>query len=486
VVVGFLSCGHETFVLVGPRYQVGALQGYVLVAGEPRSVTVGAREIDGAGRVIARTRSGEDGWYRLELPTDQYRIEIDPGNNGYLSPDMSDVIRVGANNRRYDVLRGHMTVRVSAPEDLSGEWIEARVRQAQGYGVSASMSTTIETPQTEIALDLLQPGDFRVTLRLRGGPEYWFPGTLDESSSQAIHVYADRETLVDIALTQHASISGSVVGSWQQLERYGPDVEAYNLDMQQVATVRVEDDGTYHLHLVVAEPVKLRVAGYSGIGQWIGGTDFESATIFDPEVGEQIHDVDLVESGIQVMLEGPDTFLSHVPRFLITDDSGWEFETSPSKPYVITNLLPGVYYLHVSHDCSNRQIWIPQWYGGGSDRGTAMPITLGEDQVQTITINLQSGGAIEGQVLFDSGPYGLGVGLFDTEGVALCDNDWSHHTEEGIFSFVGLADGEYLVAVTAGNDRWWYPGTRDIGSASVIRVEDAQTVSGVIWSVETP
>ena len=63
-----------------PTYQIGAVEGYVLAAGEGCALKVGARALDGPrdGQVIVAALSDSTGWFRLELPTGRYRLETNP------------------------------------------------------------------------------------------------------------------------------------------------------------------------------------------------------------------------------------------------------------------------------------------------------------------------------------------------------------------------------------------------------------------------
>jgi hypothetical protein len=482
--LGLASCEQSTPTYIDPEYQVGTLHGYVKVAGEPRAVTVGAREFKSPGRVIARTRAGPDGWYLLDLPVDRYRIEIEPGDNGYSSPDTFNVVRVEPWSKRHDLLFGRLVLRLSVPESMQGLGVSAAVSAPRPHAEAVRGSRRATSPTTEFTFEFVEPGTSRISLSLAGSETYWIPGTYDPDMAQPIDVHVDRETIVEASFPLHASISGSVTGSWQLAGIGNPYVEAHGSDGEIIRT-GVAADGSYRLHLLIPEPVKVRVWRFGGVEQWIGGS-FESATVFDLQAGEHIEGVDLGESGILVHFDGPGAFAEHYARLRITDGRGWEFELDPAAaPIAITNLLPGRYYVHASGACVyTTQPWAAQWYAGASSLDAATPIDLSERQLATITMQLEPGGGIEGRVLFsDPNIWAIRVGVFDTAGTPLCaDPQW---TEDGKFRFRGLANGDYLVAVTYnGDDRWWYPGTWVQSGATVIHVRDAQTVAGINWHLE--
>ena len=119
-----------------PTYEVGAVEGYVLAGGEGRSITVGARprEGDRRGALVASTLSDSTGWFRLELPTDLYRLETDPESGTvYSTGDVRDTVRITPHVQRYDLLRGQLRVRIHMPGELNGESFKLTIRSPHIY-----------------------------------------------------------------------------------------------------------------------------------------------------------------------------------------------------------------------------------------------------------------------------------------------------------------------------------------------------------------
>ena len=208
IVLGLASCEEQTPTYLDPLYQVGSLYGYVKVAGKPRAVTVGARETKSPGRVIARTRSGPDGRYEFELPVARYRIEIDPGDNGFSSPDTFNVVRVEPLKKRHDLLFGHLVLRLDVPKSMQGIRLTAQARAKRSYAQGVSQTQRVESLPTEFVFDFLDPGTSHLSLRTTSGETYWLPGTYDEDAAQNIEVLSDQKTVIEAALARYASISG--------------------------------------------------------------------------------------------------------------------------------------------------------------------------------------------------------------------------------------------------------------------------------------
>jgi hypothetical protein len=154
-----------------------------------------------------------------------------------------------------------------------------------------------------------------------------------------------------------------------------------------------------------------------------------------------------------------------------------------NNPIAICNLRPGSYTLFVYGYCDyDGETWASQWYDGADSLAAATWIDLAEGQLAPITVRLVTGASIEGRVLTAEGQETYSsVKVFDARGVPLCGNS-GYSYGYGPFSFRGLNNGDYKLAARVSQEfEWWYPGTVDPDSASVIEIRDRQSITGIEW-----
>ena len=482
-----LSCRDDPVsLLVGPPERMGAIEGYVRAGGDPVEVTVGARQTVDPGMVPFKTRSNPTGWYRLELPVGAYRIEIDPVDYGYIS-SRRDTIHVGSGTRRLDLLRGKLTLELTAPPDLEGRTFRCSldpVNRPSGPYRSVYASVTVQSGRATLTFAPVEALRYKIFLDL-GRVGVWLPGTYDPAAADVVVVPVDRPVAYRAALDRWASVSGSIRGSWQSTYGSSPFVAAYGLDSTFVNLAVTGTDGDFTLEIPVAVPVKLQVE-IDGIEQWIGGDTFETATRFDLQPGDHLADVSVIESGILCRLQGPGVVSERQSAFLLRHESGrtYRFQAYNRNPVPICNLRPGRYSLFVYGYCDyDGAPWASQWYDGADSLAAATSIDLPEGQLVPITVHLAPGGAIEGRLLTAEGegvPTAW-VALFDPNGAPLCDG-W-HYINEGSFAMTGLGNADYYIAADIAGSPWWYPGTREFDSAQVIHIRDHATVTGIEWKL---
>ena len=228
--------------------------------------------------------------------------------------------------------------------------------------------------------------------------------------------------------------------------------------------------------------------------RWFGGSDEQTARVFDLQPGDRITDVDIVESGVEVSLSGEGPGLIHGldVRILDASDAVVYSGTPYDSSFRISGLDSGTYRLQASGTCVD-QNWEPQWYGGDSSPGSAAPIELGAGELRAVSMTLVAGGSISGSIVDPStnGP-GAYCGLFDSEGEPLCSRfgTWYAWEEDGAFHYPGLADGDYYLALRNHNDPengpWWYPGTATLEEAVPITITDHADVTGIVWTAVLP
>jgi hypothetical protein len=205
--------------------------------------------------------------------------------------------------------------------------------------------------------------------------------------------------------------------------------------------------------------------------------------VFPLVAGDRFSDVNVVESGVKILLDGPGDLTSHRAEVTIRDESGIEYETYSfwASSFTVCNLKPGRNYVYVNGHCLNES-WSPQWYQGALRPENAAPVDLAAGELRTLTMNLEPGGGVEGSVFKSDGtrPNRAYCTLYDLDGDPLCgESDMWFRSEEGIFNFMGLADGGYYLATIYLDEPWYYPGTWEFTEAVPIVIENHVSVTGL-------
>ncbi len=472
-----------------PAYGVGAVTGHVREAGAGIPARVSARAVDGppALRTVAETRADSTGWYRLELPTGSYRLEVAPPSGpGLFLSGREDTITVGQRVHRRDLERGRLLVRIAMPEALEGWRATLRLDGA----AFLALADTVTGGRLDFDVHLLPPGRYLADLSCGNGPRRV---TLSPEASPAgddsltVHPDEGARLTADLA-GSYASLSGSVTGSWQQAGGPRPRAVAIGEDRRAVSSADCGDDGAFALHMLELEPVRLRI-DIGLVERWIGGDAFETARVFDLGPGDEVGPVAVVESGIEVVLRGPGDLLYHDADVTVRSETGAEIVVrghGSFDPIPVCNLPPGRHYLHVDGGCRG-QAWAPRWYGGDGSPAQAAPIELAPGELRTVVVDLFEGGRIAGRVLTADGELAGSVRLtlHLAEDVEFCA--YPVYTENGRFDFGGLLDGRYYLAVAGGHQcTWWYPGTWLFAEAVPIEIADLGSVTGLVWRLPAP
>jgi len=473
------SCDDDSAETTFPAFDVGAVEGYVRVAGCGAHAVVAAAPTNlNSGQIAYRTTTDSTGWYHLDLPSDHYYISAAPAEQTYFDPVLvSGTIDVGRDVRRVDLNGGSLTLRLEMPASLEGTSFEVEIQGNSG-GSWQWRSGVVQGGVLEVLFPMVRPGDVRIGLDTEPRP-FWLPGTFDFREASAFAVSHRRPTTVEAAFPDYASVSGEVHGSWKQAGTLRPDVEAFALDSTLVARSRGVRESEYRLDLFLAQPVKLRTRARQA-SRWVGGETFAEATVHDLRAGDALEGIDIVESGILCTLEGPGERFEHSAILRVRDGTGREFSTSGGTETAIVNLRPGRYFVRVFHECYTGENWASQWYDGADSLSGATPIDLGEGELASVTVHLEQGALIEGRLV---GPH-VGPGthvsleLRRTDGSRTC-NDYIDHGEP--FSFAGVDDGDYRLAAYVSQGLWWYPGTSSPDSAAVIEIRDHASATGLEW-----
>lgn len=480
------SCNNEPPTMC-PRTGVGVLEGYLRVLGEGISARIEARALEGpqSGSRVAATVSDSTGWYRLELPTGLYQLEVNPKGSSSSTSELYDTIRVLPRVFRFDLKRSRAEVRIGVPDDVEDDWYYLKLRN-EGLN-SQSKSARVEEGFLVFEYPALVPAVY--TMELSGGnlvDRYYLPGYSDQSDADFLEVEltAAAEYEVDFK-DSYASISGSITGSWQ-LQGPGslPGVHLFSPDSLWVGREVCDNDGIFTCGFLLPQAVLL-LSDIRDVYQWVGGETFDTARVFDLQAGDRITGVSIVGSGINVLLDGPGDLTYHRPTITVRAESGEELhpDFSWSGPFTINNLRPGRYYLYLEGYCDD-QIWTSQWYGGTEVFEGAAAIDLAEGELREIKMDLIRGGRIEGNLLRADGtrPRKIMFGLFDSAGDELCPEyrQWRQF-DEGKFRFQGLADGDYFLGVQIPGGYWWYPGTGEFTEAVPLTIENHVDLIDIDW-----
>ena len=270
------------------------------------------------------------------------------------------------------------------------------------------------------------------------------------------------------------------------------------LDSQVVMEPRlVEADGSFAVNLLLPVPVKLQILQGGG-SQWFGGRDFASANIYDPQPGQALAGVDLVQSGLRVVVSGDVVqFGSGILSFHDPVDlslvASVETGIAPGHTYGITSLSPGSYLLRVDPTSGTSRTSI------GCPSGTTArraPISRRRSRSSTpatsysVDLTLEAGGEIRGLVVNGGDPNRyFHVVATSVDSPAPVDYDFVPSSDLH-YLINGLEDGGYRIGAVAGGSGWswpdplpegvvWYPGTTDWFSASTVEIRDAAVVEGI-------
>lgn len=460
-----------------------------------------------AGSVV-EDETDAGGRFRIDVPPGRYTLEV---SKAYDTPGPFFRFRYSADGlasrytdadtfevRREPVEKvmagGALDLLVHMPESLEGVTLYCEISGLTGAatGYTSRANASVAAGAVRYRFPLLPAGTYAARLGGAAMQEIWLPGVLDQQAARKIQVYTGIPAAVEVTLPPAAWISGSITGSWQAIG-YTPDVIALDAPREfgrgYVAQARVGRDGRFSLCFFALAPVRLLV-DYGETERWIGGNDFASARVFDLAPDREFPDVSLRDSGILCRLEGDGLGPETIARFKLFDEHGTivaDRHHMGGDLAAIVGLKDGVYFLRVEH-VNGGSTWAPQWFDRKPSLAEASPITLtGQGEMVTVTVRLQEGGRIRGQIRDRSGALVqatiVSVPLDGPDGArAFASSDPS----TGEFTVAGLEDGEYRIGVARYYNNpqtplWWYPGTSDPSSARVISIQDHGEVAGLNW-----
>ncbi len=517
-----------------PAVPAGRIQGYVRTGGLAIYAVVSATGIvDGvASRYPFKVVPDEHGFYFMDVPAGRYVLALQVGYDGCrydhagatlgygnVPPDTLDVDAAHFPQVVHFVLGG-LTFGLGLSHALDGGQGEIVLHRRDApeltsyeRGYVRRGSAEIQAGRLDVELAGILPGEYQVEIGLDSwgqGERFWMPDTRDRAASPWYRVDADSVlSLSGQVATESARLEGSVTGAWQAMGLTGvPQLSLVTVDSVTVVERRqVFVDGRFVIDLHVPAPVKVCVS-QNDVEQWIGGPGFAEATVYTPVPGETISGIDVVQSGLRLVVQSPETAAYNLrlsfydpvgPRFLA---SAYASQASGAE-FGIPNLWPGQYILRVSQETGSGPVsvlggsasWRPQWYDRAATAAEARLVTIASaGQIVSLDLILERGGVIGGvAVQGGESPTHYYVLLTPAdEGVVLAyDSAWSF--EPG-FTIRGLPDGDFKVGACLSGAGWdlaappppdtvWYPGTTDWAGAGVISIRDAGVITDLVIPV---
>ena len=513
----------QSYAVPAGRIQGVVRLGVTPVQAKVRATLVASRPGD-AAQFDARVAS--NGSYRLDVPAGRYVLGIMLRSDTHVDYEYSatglqagdappDTLLVDSTNSptEVDFDLASLSVHLDLPRELDGERALVVLHRwglppAQGFrSYLFRYQAEIQNGVADILARGVLPGTYQleVVIGLYGGEHFWLPGVRDPGASPLVEIAPNQLVMVAGAVGQTpARLQGRISGAWEELGLTAPSLSLFALDSTVVRGERqVSQDGSFDEHIYLPAPVKLLVT-HDGVTQWVGGSNFEAATVFELQAGQTISGIQFVESGalVEVSGEGYNLALTIVQFYDATTMSlaaEWKSSFAPSPNVIaVPNLRPGDYRVHVDFSLRGFSKWTPQWYDRAVDPVRARIVTIGgEGEVVRIPLVMQQGGTISGVL---GGP---GLGTDDVIIYVTAADDpsgWSNRwvpAGRQSFTVEGLPNGQWKVgaSIPAGNnaDRptpapgtIWYPGTTHWQSARVITIRNFEDVTGIEISLPSP
>jgi hypothetical protein len=482
-----------------PAVSEARIVGYVLGGDGPVRAEVRATSDTEGGPIIYVTAETDStGRYELPVPSGRFVLRalervnyttLYHATDGItLEKDEADSITVGSKPVRVDFIGGGITLNLRTPSATEDEGVECTLSNLAHEGQETSDDISAKNGRVTFCFPLLPPGPYAIRVGQYRG-DYWLPHG-DRASADTLDVVGGHTVTYAARLPAPGCILGSVTGSWMSMGLSRPVVHAFHTEETACTSEEVEETGAFALELLVPGSTRLFVDSYDGPGRWVGGVDFDHATVFDVDSAQTISDVAIVESGIQCLLEGPpEDQLNDCVATLWDTEGRIVFDAGRlwGNPVPICNLIPGAYRLRVT-PIYGYQHWFEQFYDGADSLPAATPIAISADgEVAQVTLHLRVSGWIEGRVLQSDGTAALYASLFispadDESRISLATHTFDTWVPSGAFAIPRLHTGDYKVGARIGSDpATWYPGTTDWDSAGVIHVVEGSEVSGIEW-----
>jgi hypothetical protein len=521
----------------------GVIEGRVATGDVRPQVRVTADDCAGMGTIT--TVADETGAFRLELPVGTYILRAccpvksgssSPSCTAYFNADgppypfeAADTLTVTADTLIVaDFELGSLEVAIAVPSAaenvrvrLEGVWASEKV-DPPGNPLSSpstfAVYAWVRDGQAVFAIGGLQPGSYTLRMSLPrtswSQPDeavtqmVWLPATRRRADADTICVPAGGTAHYEAAIPDNSvRLTGAITGSWQKLYFGGAQITLVAPDSSvTVASFATRSDGTFAADIQVPEPARMLI-DIGGNPRWYPRGGFHEAEILDLAPGSSPLPIEVVESGLLLDIQG--TFYparwNATLQLVAPADSRIvaELDASSSGGHAflgLANLDPGSYLLHILPQSFLSEAWTPQWFDRATDPHEATLIQVpAAGGVERVTITLEEGGRIEGQIWNDDelNPYGVMLYLTAAGDPTTLGRLWASDTRSAIWPWEaplpykarGLPDGEYKIGVwprLAGaspaqppEDTIWYPQTTDWNAAQVLTITGNQATTGI-------
>ncbi len=510
--------------ICAPAVPAARLTGHVRTGGYSATLTLTAVRVDLRDGEMAEypTVPAADGAYTLDVAPGQYVLKLNQSSYktdyvytafgpGYGSTP-ADTLRVetGHTYRNLDFDLGTLTVQVTLPDSsLDGEHVNAILHRADADGEGWDPDfywmeyTRVEQNQAELKAVSVLPGRYQVELVLGarsyscGGPmegeHIWLPDA--SGPDQAAWYDVEVGSLTALTYTTQAlpaHLSGHIRGAWLELGMYtAPQISVIDADsVTAMGKRKINADGSFELALYRPRPVKLLIT-HKGMAQYLGGPDFDSATVYDLAPGQTIADIETATCAITLDTSTPLSTRYGAGDFEIYDPDGLILlgtvvgQFCIKSSYILPNLWPGEFLIRAvpQSGVSGQVGWIPQWYPGVTEPEAAERIVLTQEgEILPLSMTVLTGGNITGDIVDAPDPDAWWYALLTP---AADPTTWGQNYIFGPrtdYSLTGIPDGQWKIGVCliyAADDTIWYPGTADWDAAGIITIHDAETVLGV-------
>jgi hypothetical protein len=507
-----------------PEVPAGRIQGRVTPDGIPIDGEIIARRAADGRTATAEfvTQVDDRGDFSLDVPEGDYTIRLEVGlyyaRYSYAEPEPSygnippDTVRVDLTTSPVviDFHLGAVTMDLELPGGLDG--VDSKVflhrRGAEHVNFNASYLdeayAKIENGRLGLRLGAVLPGEyqFEILMGTYQSERFWWPATHERNAAPWYEVAADSVLSLSNEITHEpARIEGRVTGAWQDMGLSPPTV--YMVTPDSATTVGIWTlslSAEFEADLFVPGPFKLGVFQGGDSGQWIGGPGFDDATLFDPQPGETISGIELVQSGLLFRVGAPEPQAGWV-RCELYDPVDLRLVSASSiylgftRTLSLSNLWPGEFLVRVSpgEGYVGDVAWRPQWFDRAESAAQAQLITISHaGEIVARDLVLELGGVIGGRVEFSEEVSFCYVAVTPADDPLSWAYD-SFYTSGSAFRFQGLPDGDFKIGAWAGQWSWdggpppegtiWYPGTTDWSGAGIIEIRDAGVVSGIVIEI---
>jgi hypothetical protein len=461
-------------------------------------IRITVESVDQETNVNVSDDIGLDGSFALNVPNGKYVVYVRPGGSGtlyynaagpVLNSSAADTVVVAGDEHDLSFACGRVTFAVELPATLDGRSMTCNVVSiGESWSYRAYSGQVADGLRVEVRF--VPPGLHRLTISGGGFVRVYLPPTFDSEAADVVDVVVGQELVYTAGIAALATLGGSVTGSWQTIGEDPPRVNVW-FGEQSIASTNVAADGTFAFTFLAGAPLRLRV-WIDSVSQWVGGPDFDAATVFDLENGGAITGIDYVESGLECVLTGD--LDDHGFDGVLYDGQGrilgWGWYHADTLRFA--NLRPGPVYLEIVPD-SDASLWLPQFFDRRDSLAVADPIMILPDgQIAPVVAVLVRGARIRGRFL-DC----LGLPPQRVPMVEICAADdslrlvrsqylgfnGSYDEVTGDYVITRVPDGTFKLRACTKEAWTWWPHQPSFAAGGTVTVENHQDVEGVDWEL---